>query len=502
MFKISIGILLLFPFWGVVYAKSRVVTGDYATIAGELLKNRKEVNKKIAVAEFSYSDGRDSRDGEVVSERITTELVKSKNTRVVERKEKEKIFEELKFQNSGAIESGSIKKIGEMLGADWVVVGTLTELPYDRVELNLRMVDVASGEVLSAYSGVIAKDWLDYYRKLLEKAEVETLAAENTKDAAKFYEKGRLSSDLNDYNKAIANFSIALNINPIYWLAYMSRGFAYSNNKEYGKAIKDYTKVIETTDKTMVHVFGYLYMARAEAFALTGDFANALADSDSAVQISPQTHLVYHNRGAIYILKGEYDRAIEDFDKALAIELSGDSFYARGLSYYNRKNQLIDNTISAIQYNPAKTEGYLQDLRSTCELPSFTTPKSEEGEFVAKAIKEDPAIIKRWLSVFVKCEKYIDLAFKDFNSALSFMPPNYMWYIMRGTVYFERHEYDLAISDLNAGSQIAPKEVLGTIHEGLAEAYIMRGNFRLGSFRNQGEKFTPGNSKNTSYLDA
>lgn len=140
----------------------------YQTIAVELLKDCEGVDKKIAVAGFSYSDGRDSKDSSVVSERITTNLVKAKKIKVIERKEIEKVFEELKLQRSGAINPDSAKEIGKMVGADWVVVGTLIELPDKQLELNARLVGVESGEIINAVNFHLKKDWVNQDKELLE----------------------------------------------------------------------------------------------------------------------------------------------------------------------------------------------------------------------------------------------------------------------------------------------------------------------------------------------
>jgi len=135
MNKIITFLLVVMPVFAAAQAVPEKKTDVYRTIADELLKNCEGADKKIAVAGFSYSDGRDSRDGGVVAERITTTLVKAKKFKVIERKEIEKVFEELKLQRSGAINPDSAKEIGKLLGADWVVVGTLTELPDKQLVL-------------------------------------------------------------------------------------------------------------------------------------------------------------------------------------------------------------------------------------------------------------------------------------------------------------------------------------------------------------------------------
>lgn len=135
--------------------------GEYGPIVGALLRDYSGAGKTIAVAGFSYADGRVSADGNVVAERVTTELIKMKRLKVVERKEIQKVLGELRLQGAGAIDQASAKKIGSMLGADLIVIGTLAELPGNKLELNVRMAGVESGEAVSAVSGHVVKDWIN-----------------------------------------------------------------------------------------------------------------------------------------------------------------------------------------------------------------------------------------------------------------------------------------------------------------------------------------------------
>lgn len=133
---------------------------SYPSLVDELLKDYRDRDKVAAVAGFSYADGRASGDGDVISERLTTELVKRPGLKVVERKTIEKMFAELKLQQSGAIGPETAKKLGKMLGADWVLVGTLSELPGGLLELNARLVEAESGRIISAVAGKVEKNWL------------------------------------------------------------------------------------------------------------------------------------------------------------------------------------------------------------------------------------------------------------------------------------------------------------------------------------------------------
>jgi len=136
------------------------VSGAYGRLVRDLLRNRAG-DRKIAVANFTYPDGRVSGDGDVVSERLTTELVSMKKFRVAERREIEKVFDELKLQGSGAMGTDPVKDVGKMVGADWLILGTLTELSGGRIEINARLVGVESGEIISASAAKVKKDWRD-----------------------------------------------------------------------------------------------------------------------------------------------------------------------------------------------------------------------------------------------------------------------------------------------------------------------------------------------------
>lgn len=163
-------------------------SGAYRDLARELLKNSSGTEKKIGVANFTYADGRVSGDGDVISGRITTELVRLKKFKVTERKEIEKVFEELKLQSSGAIGAESIKDIGKTLGADWLILGTLTELSGRRIEVNARLVGVESAEIISACTVKVKKDW-------------------NDKPAAEGGEHGfKDGGELKEYDKAIRSY--------------------------------------------------------------------------------------------------------------------------------------------------------------------------------------------------------------------------------------------------------------------------------------------------------
>ena len=77
-----------------------------------------------------------------------------------------------------------------------------------------------------------------------------------------------------DYDRAIADYNKALELDPKDATAYNNRGFTYDNKGDYDKAIADY---------------------------------------DAAIRLNPEYARAYNNRGFTYDKKGDYDRAIADY---------------------------------------------------------------------------------------------------------------------------------------------------------------------------------------------
>jgi tetratricopeptide (TPR) repeat protein len=156
-----------------------------------------------------------------------------------------------------------------------------------------------------------------------------------------------------EYDKAIAycNKGIELGDNS----AYIDRGMAYLKQKEYDRAIDDYTNVIDRGPDECVSV---AYNNRAEALNFKGEYAKALVDANKAIELSLDDGAFYDGefydtRGYIYCLSGDSDKALADFNTA--IDLGGTSsspifYYHRALTYRDKgdKTAAVADCIKAV----------------------------------------------------------------------------------------------------------------------------------------------------------
>jgi len=109
--------------------------------------------------------------------------------------------------------------------------------------------------------------------------------------------------------------------------AYNNRGNAYNDMGRYDRAISDFTTAIELNP-------GYTdaYYNRGNTFFRNGNTVQAISDLSQAVHLSPKYADAYYNRGVIFTVQGKYGQAISDYTKA--IELN--PFMVK--AYYNRAN--------------------------------------------------------------------------------------------------------------------------------------------------------------------
>ncbi len=143
--------------------------------------------QRVAVADFCGLDGEVTRVGLFVAEELTTRLVRMKQVSVVERRQLQRVVGELKWQTSGVRDIDTAQTLGKFVGADVIVIGTVTELKAT-LKINARAIDIDTGTVMSAESALIDRTAdLDL---LLSQAGAEPPAPRPAKKAPPAYRKG------------------------------------------------------------------------------------------------------------------------------------------------------------------------------------------------------------------------------------------------------------------------------------------------------------------------
>ena len=107
-----------------------------------------ETEPVVAVLNFHNTTGNPqlAHLEESIPEALITDLAHRKGIRLVERKRLKDVMDEVALEMTGALDLDQAAKVGELVGATMMVLGSYT-LTGDQLELNARLVDVASGEI-------------------------------------------------------------------------------------------------------------------------------------------------------------------------------------------------------------------------------------------------------------------------------------------------------------------------------------------------------------------
>jgi tetratricopeptide (TPR) repeat protein len=95
---------------------------------------------------------------------------------------------------------------------------------------------------------------------------------------------------------------------------YFTSGNVHYENNNINKAIADYTQAIKLNPN-----FAEAYYFRGNSYSLN-DSDKAITDYTEAIRLNPRYAEAYYNRGWGYFWEQDYDKAIADFEAVLKIE--------------------------------------------------------------------------------------------------------------------------------------------------------------------------------------
>lgn len=144
-------------------------------------------------------------------------------------------------------------------------------------------------------------------RDKMERARRRSLLSTYLRIATKAYLSG-------DFDRAIAEYSIAIKVDPKRTEIYIKRGQAWWQKGDYALAIADFDRALKLDPG-----LSPAYLHRGIVLAARGDHESAIADFDRATTLRPSDAAATLYRGLSLAKLGETDRAAEDFRQVLKV---------------------------------------------------------------------------------------------------------------------------------------------------------------------------------------
>ena len=171
------------------------------------------------------------------------------------------------------------------------------------------------------------------------------------------------------------------------------------------------------------------YLNRGNVWLLKHEYDKAIADYNEAIRIDPRYAIAYNNRGLAWSDKKEYDKAIADYNEAIRLDPKDAlAYHGRGLVWSAKKeyDKAIADYSEAIRLHPNP-----EDIDSYFNRGLAWSFKKEYH----KAIADYNEVIRLW-------PKYTDA------------------YYNRGNAWGATKQYDQAIADYNEAIRLDPQYAL------------------------------------------
>jgi len=173
---------------------------------------------------------------------------------------------------------------------------------------------------------------------------------------------------------------------------------------------------------------------RGIGYRLKGEYDRAIQDYNQAIRTNAKFATAYNNRAIAYDTKGDYDRAIADYEQAIKLKPSAETYFNRGNAHLGKSHydHAIDDYNQAIKLKPDFAAAF-------------------DNRCWARAVV---GILKPALA--------------DCNQALRLMPNNPATLDSRGFVFLKMTNFDAAVSDYDAALRSDPKLAFALYGRGLA----------------------------------
>ncbi len=243
--------------------------------------------------------------------------------------------------------------------------------------------------------------------------------------ALPYFGRGLAYEGLGKNDEAFSDYEKAISIDPKYSDALCQRGVM-----NIAKGIKDKgcldlkkagtagsAKAKELFDKNACSDIAQAFITAGDSKFDSKDYAGALADYTSAVQLNKDSFDAFLKRGKCNVQLKKYAKAISDYDKALKIKQDTvQVLYLRGLAYNASENFVLafNDFSCVIRIEPNNYDSYMNRAYACEGMQKFRSAIYDYSECVRIKPEDGMAYYKRGL---ISQDSKDNSACKDFKKA-------------------------------------------------------------------------------------
>lgn len=247
----------------------------------------------------------------------------------------------------------------------------------------------------------------------------------------------------------------------------------------YLAVIKD-VKDAKLNQKTAVEFFeGITYLVKKQYQSAINSFTNAITIEQNYAGF-------YSNRGDAYLQLAQYPLAEKDFKKTIELQPNhANAYYNLGITslFTNNTNNIqssIQSFSKAIKFNPKFLKAY--------NYRGQLYEKQKMYELATKDYKKIIELDKNFTDVYNNLGNISSIkghnlaAFTYYSKAIELDANNTLYHYNRGIVLFNMKKYDKAIIDFSNAIKINPKNINAYYNRALAYRFINQNDMAINDF--------------------
>ena len=201
------------------------------------------------------------------------------------------------------------------------------------------------------------------------------------------------------------------------------------------------------------------YYSKGSQYYRQGQYENSIAEFTKAIALDPDYVSAYNDRGLSYFYLKLYDKALDDYNKALSITPYAHGYACRGVLYgtLGRFDDALGELNKAIALDPGFADAYAARAYNYYVLQRYDDAVADSDKAVALKPRDPRYVYVYWdrALIYIKLGRFED-ALTTAATAFAMDPEKAKSYVSRGYAYAGKKLFPEALADFDKALSLDP----------------------------------------------